>query len=234
MNNINPKNTDEIINDLNCNYGKIINAFFTNHSEGILKFAESISKCHKKLSLFENPDDLIQSKIDVVGFVFLVVDNVYTSVKLLTLGYFVPSGNIMRQSIESMFMALLLSHREKLNIGSERKPNEADFFQHYLKGSKETLSHNSFRHVQRNKDALGVNDKALDAFKKNRRFYSNLSHPNHLTLSSRIVSEEGGTFLIGGGYDENKKAVYDEQLNDRIKYTSIIPNFLDVIYSKIK
>jgi len=233
MNSINPKNVPEIVNDLSCNNENIINKFIDNHSKGILEFSELISECHKKLSLFENIKELTKRKEIVGGFIFLAIDNVYTSVKLLTLGYFVPSGNIMRQSTESICMALLLSHSGNLNLGTETKPLEEDFLQLYNDESSKARSYKSFWHVKRNKDILEVNEEALGAFQVNRNYYNGLSHPNYLSLAYRMVSENDGSFLFGGGYDENKKTDYDSQLYDRIKYTSIIPNFIEVMYSRV-
>ena len=224
----------EIINEIHSNYGQTINAFSANHSAGLLKFTELVCNCYKSQEIFNTENDMSQRVIDVGGYTFLAIDNVYVSVKLLVLGYFSPSGNCMRQSLESVCMAILLSHNGTINIGSVEKPKEQNFFELYSTGDKKTLSHNSLRYVDLNKEALGVNEKAISAFFSGKDRYNGYSHPNKLSLAFRMVDVEGGTFIVGGEYDEDKKPAYEAELRDRIKYVSILPDFVNVVYKTAK
>ncbi|MCH6583595.1 MAG: hypothetical protein IH808_11390, partial [Proteobacteria bacterium] len=223
MNTINPRNAQELVNELHSDYGKTINAFSANHSKGLFKFTELVCNCYKTFEFFNKDKSPSQRAIDVGGYVFLAIDNVYVSVKLLVLGYFAPSGNSMRQSLESVCMAILLSHNGNINIGTDKKPKEVDFFKLYSTGDKKALPHKSLGYVDVNKNALGVSEKAIAAFFVRKDHYNEYSHPNKLSLASRMVGVDGGSFIDGDEYDEDKKTAYEKELRDRIKYVSIIP-----------
>ena len=234
VNTINPRNAQELVNELHSDYGKTINAFSANHSKGLFKFTELVCNCYKTFELFNKDKSPSQRAIDVGGYVFLAIDNVYVSVKLLVLGYFAPSGNSMRQSLESVCMAILLSHNGNINIGTDKKPKEVDFFKLYSTGDKKALPHKSLGYVDVNKNALGVSEKAIAAFFVGKDHYNEYSHPNKLSLASRMVGVDGGSFIVGDEYDEDKKTAYEKELRDRIKYVSIIPKFIDVVYERVK
>ena len=220
------------MNELHTDYGQIVNTFSANHSEGLLKFTEMVCDCYKKLELFNKDKNPSQRALEVGGYVFLAVDNVYISVKLLVLGYFAPSGNSMRQSLESVCMAILLSQNGSINIGTNKKPKEVDFFDLYMEGDKKSLSHRALSYVDANKKVLGVSEEAIDAFFVGKDHYNDYSHPNKLSLASRMVGVDGGSFVVGSEYDQDKKQAYEKELQDRIKYVAIIPKFIDVVYER--
>ena len=234
MNTIDPKKVQDLVNELHDDYAKTVNTFSANHSQSLVQFTELVSKYYKKFELFNNEEKLSQRVIDVGGYVFLAIDSVYVSVKLLVLGYIAPSGNSMRQSLESVCMAILLSQNGKINIGTIKKPQEVDFFELYSAEDKKTLSHKSLGYVNINKEALGVRAEAIAAFFVGKDHYNECSHPNRYTLASRMVAANGGSYVIGSEYDDDKKPAYEKELRDRIKYVSNISPFVDVVYERAK
>ena len=234
MGTIDPKDVHDLVRELHDDYANTVEAFSNNHSRSLLEFTESIAKCYQKYELFNADKELSQRAVEVGGYVFLAIDNVYVSVKLLVLGYIAPSGNSMRQSLESVCMAILLSHDANINIGGAKTPNMVDFFGLYCTGDKKSLSHRSLRYVDINKEALGVRAEAIGAFFVGKDHYNECSHPNRYTLASRMVGADGGSFVIGGEYDDDKKSAYEKELRDRLRYISIIPAFVDEVHARAK
>jgi hypothetical protein len=121
MNSIDPRKVEELVSEIHDSYEDTIKVFSTTHASDILEFCKIVSKCHKKLQLF-NDGKTNSDRYRVVGrYVYMAIDNVYLSAKMLSLGYFAQSGNAMRQSLESVCMAILLSHRGKVKVSKIEK-----------------------------------------------------------------------------------------------------------------
>lgn len=222
---------EDLVYELHDSYEDTISEFSEAHSADILEFCEVIAKCHKKLQLFNDEKTHNEKGIITGRFVYLAIDNVYLSVKMLSLGYFVQSGNTMRQSLESLCMAILLSHRHKIKIGKMRK---VDFLDSFSKGESFTKAHKSLAHVEYNAMHLGVRNEAIKALLLGKDHYNECSHPNMYTFGSRCIDHDGGSFLVGGGYDSDKESAYRKEIKDRVKFAKILPNFIDEVVKRVK
>jgi len=226
---VDQRDVTALVGELHDNYRETITEFSNDHSESILKFCQLIVNCHKKLNILDKESD--NERIKLAGrFIFLAIDNVFLSVKFLSLGYFSQSGNSMRQSLESVCMAILISYSSEIEIGKGKKLN---FFEAYIKNYRNTRAHNSIRYVQRNIDILGIQDQAVDAMLGGKEHYNNYSHPNMLTFAARMINTDGGPFVVGGGYDVDKLSTYQQELEDRIRFTKILPDFICCILNNL-
>ena len=227
---VDQRDVTALIGELHDNYRETITEFSNDHSESILNFCQLITISHEKLSFLEKVSE--NERIKLVGrFIFLAIDNVFLSVKFLSLGYFSQSGNSMRQSLESVCMAILISYEDEIEIGKGKKIN---FFDAYIKNYRNTRAHNSIRYVQRNIDVLGVQAQAVDTMLAGKEHYNNYSHPNMLTFAARMISTDGGPFVVGGGYDSDKISTYEQELKDRIKFAKTLPDFICSILNNVK
>ena len=218
-----------LLGELHDDYRETINEFSNRHSESILNFCQLITISHEKLKLLDKSSE--NERIKLVGrFIFLAIDNVFLSVKFLSLGYFSQSGNSMRQSLESVCMAILISHEGEIEIGKGKNIN---FFDAYIKNYRNTRAHNSIRYVQRNIDILGIQAEAVDIMLAGKEHYNNYSHPNMLTFAARMINVDGGPFVVGGGYDSDKISTYELELKDRIQFTKTLPDFICSILKNV-
>ena len=229
MKSVDQRDVSALVGELQDNYRETITEFSNAHSESLLNFCQLIANCHERLNLLDKTSE--NERIKLVGrFIFLAIDNVFLSVKFLSLGYFSQSGNSMRQSLESVCMAILLSYEGEIEIGKEKTIN---FFEAYIKNYRMTRAHNSIRYVQRNIDTLGIQGQAVDAMLACKEHYNNYSHPNMLTFAARMINTDGGPFVAGGGYDADKLPTFQQELEDRIKFTRILPDFIGCILKNV-
>ena len=138
--------------------------------------------------------------IEVSGFAYVTLDNVYTSMKLLLLGYLTPSGNMLRQSLEAACMCILLATDAPLKVRGKR--DEIHFYEEYRYHKRFTRSHRAVELVKNNTDALEVNSEAIAQFVSGKQFYNEYSHPSKLTVASRLTGDDEDSWLIGGHFDE--------------------------------
>ena len=126
---VDPRRPSEIVNELHDDYKATIESFGSRYTAKVLAFAEHISNCHQKYHRFVAEESPTERMVEVRGFAYLTLDNTYTSMKLLMLGYLTPSGNMLRQSLEAACMCILLATDTSIAIGG--KKGEIRFFEEY-------------------------------------------------------------------------------------------------------
>jgi hypothetical protein len=130
-------------------------------------------------------------------------------------GYAIPSGNLVRQTIESICSAILCSS-EQLQYYQQV---EQDKFS--SKSSiKIVLKHAKKFHIDRN---------AMIRLKKIYEFYHNLSHSSLLTLGFNISAGNLGEIYIGPSFDKEKMIAYKKEMENRINLSKNITNVIEVL-----
>ena len=147
---------------------------------------------------------------------------------------------MFRQSLESICMSILLATDQKVDL-SKKKPN-IDFFNEFnqeynklLKNQKAstyyTLTHLSYGHVEKNATKLGVDTEAFEELKKSKDFYNKYSHSSILTMGARMTEVR---FRFGCGVEDLDLSIYAKEIDGRVNYAKIIPDFIETIYLKLK
>jgi hypothetical protein len=233
----NPAKPDEIVKELFNDNSEIINAFTDKFSKEILDFAESFSEAYKKylelnrLSIgTEN-----KQKAYVVGLTHLLFDNLLTSVKLFVMGFQIPSGNLMRQVIESVALTTLCSLRDNIRISIKKnKTKNIHFLTSFIENRAEAKSFKALQYLELNYQLLGINEDAIIALKKARRFFHNYSHPGIISLATTISFGTSDKVFMGGGFDKEKIHLYKKELIQRNNFCKILPNIIEGLIFRVK
>ena len=211
------------------------NGATSDYHEELLEFSEIISKCHKNYQLFNNIKNSTDRIIQVGGFAYLSFDNAYTSMKLLMIGYLTPSGNMLRQSLESACMAVLLATDCEIEIAAKKGKNrKIKFYEDFANDEKHTQSYKAVSYVDNNQEILGVNGKSISSFIKGKQFYNQYSHPSKMSMASRLTRANNISWLMGGGYDIGKKSIYDIEVETRVNYAEVLPTFIQEVFDRAK
>jgi hypothetical protein len=234
---INPARPDEIVKELFHDNSEVLNEFSDQFSKELLEFAESFSEAYKKYLELNHliKDTENKQKAYVSGLTYLLLDNLLTSVKLFIMGYEIPSGNLMRQVIESVALTTLCSVKDKIRISTkDNKTKDIHFYTSFINHESEAKSFLALKHLEANYGNLGINKDSIDALKKSRTFYHHFSHPGELTLSSMISFEKTGKSYICGSFDKGKIEQYKKEIVQRINFCKILPNIIDGLIYRIK
>ena len=234
---LNPARPDEIVKEIFHDNLEVINEFSKHFSKEILDFAEAFSVAYKKYlelnHLLKNTEN--KQKAYVGGITYLLLDNLLTSVKLFIMGFEIPSGNLMRQVIESVALATLCSLEDKITIRiNKNKTKDIHFYTSFISHKSEAKSFNALRYLEFNYQKLGINEAAIEALKKSRTFYHHYSHPGELSMAATISFENPGKSFIGGSFDKGKMPQYKKELEHRINFCKILPNIIDGLVYRIK
>jgi len=234
---LNPARPDEIVKELFHDNSEVLNEFSGRFSKELLEFAELFSEAYKKYlelnHLIRETEN--KQKAYVSGLTYLLLDNLLTSVKLFIMGYEIPSGNLMRQVIESVALATLCSLKNKIRISTEKnKTKDIHFYTSFINHKSEAKSFLALKHLEANYDSLGINEDAINALKKSRSFYHHYSHPGEFSLASTISFEKPGKLFIGGSFDNGKMEEYKKELVQRINFCKILPNIIAGLIYRVK
>ena len=124
---LNPARPDEIVKELFHDNSEVLNEFSGRFSKELLEFAELFSEAYKTYLELNHiiKDTENKQKAYVSGLTYLLLDNLLTSVKLFIMGYEIPSGNLMRQVIETVALATLCSLKDKIQISTKKNSNRS-------------------------------------------------------------------------------------------------------------
>ena len=150
----------------------------------------------------------------VSGLVYTAITLQIQSMKLFLSGHTVAAGNIFRQVLESIALALLCSSKR------------LHFLQRFI--DDQYSSNNAVRDLLRNAAKLGVLKDGLEVLKNAHDFYHKYSHPTKLTIASTIPLSGKGVY-VGASFDEDKVYAYKKEVKGRLGLAKIFPNFITAV-----
>lgn len=238
---IHPEKSENIINELTNPNNEEIDAFSNNFPEEIYKFGESFSKAYKKfLELWrftedENKKENGVSQKDYVTFLtYLILDNLFTSTKLILLGFQTASGNLMRQVVEGIAVVILCSLQKNIKIDTEGNVIERHYFKSLREKKYYTEPQKAISTLEQNKKNINISEHGLEVLRLIKNYYSYYSHPTVWSTRSFISNGKPGRMYIGGGFDDGKIQEYKSELQSRVALCDKLPELIDGLIKKVK
>ena len=134
------------------------------------------------------------------------------SMKLFISGYSVATGNLFRQVLETIALALLCSGKDLNTI--EKFMN------------KKYSTRKAVQDLIRHADKLGLNKDSVKDLKNSVSFYHKFSHRSLLTIASGMSFSKQSLF-VGSSFDQEKIESYKKEINGRISLALVFSNFID-------
>ena len=234
MKTVNVIDPRELVGAIFNDYSSEIESFSKYYSSELLEFCEIVSTCHKKHNLFSSIPSPSERALHVSAHIQVVINYIYTSMQLLMIEHVIPSGNMYRQSIEALSMAILLAHPGKIVFEVKKKTKEIDFFDSYKNEKAVARPHTALRHVQNNSVVLKVKADSIEKLKNSKDFLNNLSHPSKLSLA---LSQSGGNeskWFLGGGIRDLNSNIFKKEIDSRINYINILPSLFEELYRRVE
>jgi hypothetical protein len=141
------------------------------------------------------------------------------SMKLFLSGCPVAAGNLSRQVIDTVALALLCSSRE-LDIGSR-----------FLADSYNATD--AVRDLRLHQETLKLSPGTIQCLEVCQRFYHLYSHPTKMTVASYMSYSDAGLY-IGAAFDEGKLDFYAREIDCRVKLAEYFPGIVQKIRSNLK
>jgi hypothetical protein len=154
----------------------------------------------------------------ITGLVQAAITLHVNSMKLFLSGHIIASGNLFRQVLEAMSLALLCSGKE-LGVLEQ-------FMQGQYSGAK------AVAHVIREHKRLRLNAGALDALKQTQKIYNYSSHITHFTLANQM-SVSGEKTYVGACFDEGKVDAYRKEIKARLGLAGVFRSFIEGVKTNV-
>ena len=158
------------------------------------------------------------------SFLFYAFNSSLTSCHLFISGFPIPAGNLMRHYGEAAAMALLCSHHaidvvKRLDKDLEKFPVD-DALQLARK--------------KRNAELLKINSNAWKDLEDITKWFNKYSHSSVFSIATLWMFSKPSTFIVGSGFDEDKKESYRRQLQLRVSSMTVLPEIIGAVERNVR
>jgi len=209
---------DIIYNELTSDASEV-RAEFQKLFDGEAKvFAEAMARAIVEWRALDNEIGKDERKGYVSALVYAAITLHVQSLKLFLSGHMVAAGNLFRQVIESVSLALLSSGKE------------LDVLDRFI--DDKYSSNDAVRDVLRHWNKLGLKEDSLQALKATQDFYHRYSHITRLTLAN-LISFSGPGIYAGACFDNGKIDFYRKEVNGRVGLAKVFVNFIQGVKANV-
>lgn len=240
-----PQNPDEIIRDLTSPNKEELDQFTKQFPQEIIGFAESFSSAFRKYLELKhyaekNGDETISidQKDFIAFFCYQILDNLFTSLKTLLLGFQTASGNLMRQVAEGVAVVILFAASSEIERtcvrNGKKKIQRFNYYECFKKDKSYARAHKAISLLESNKEIVQISDYGIQLLKILKQHNNKYSHPNFLSTSSFISIGTPGKMYIGGCFDEGKVEWYKQEIDARTQFCMNLPGVIDGLILRVK
>jgi len=140
------------------------------------------------------------------------------SFKLFLSGSIVAAGNVFRQVLESIALALLCSGKDLGVLDRFMKDQYS--------------ANDAVRDVLRHRKTLQLNEDGLQVLRSSQDFYHKYSHITRLTLATIVSFSEDGTY-VGSSFDNGKIDAYRKEVAGRVGLAKVFANFVLAVKANV-
>lgn len=194
--------------------------FISHFNEEIEAFITAMASAYEAWQKYDKTVGTDRRRAYVAAFLFNALNNLLTSMKLFISGYSIPSGNLVRQTLEAIFTAILCSCK-KLQV--------------YQQIDRDKFStKDSGKLVLKHSELLNIKKKSIKEAMKLYVFYHKFSHSTLLALAHNISFTNSGTIYVGPSFDAEKLFAYRKEVSGRLNIAKTISNVIEGILMEQK
>ena len=182
-------------------------------------FADAMAQAFMKWRTFDNEVKGNEKRAHVSALVYTAITLHILSLKLFLSGQTVAAGNLFRQVIESIALALLCSGKD------------LDVLKRFMEDKYSSTA--AVRDVLRHDKKLSLKGDALEALKNSQEFYHKYSHVTKMTIATGMSFSEKGGLYVGASYDKGKVEAYTKEVKGRLSLAKVFPNFIDGVAANV-
>jgi hypothetical protein len=189
--------------------------FISHFKEEIEAFITSMASAYEAWQKYDKTVGTDKRRAYVAAFLFNALNNLLASMKLFISGYSIPSGNLVRQTLEAIFTAILCSCK-KLQVYQQIDRNKFS-------------TKDAGKMVLKHSELLNIKKKSIQDAMKIYVFYHKFSHSTLLALAQNISFTSSGTIYVGPSFDDEKLFAYRKEVSGRLNISKTISNVIEGI-----
>lgn len=182
------------------------------------KFSEVMAQAFMKWRLLDGELQSNDKRAYISAQVYMAIILHIHSMILFLSGYMIAAGNLSRQVIESIALALVCSGKD-LGI-----------LEQFMKDNYST--NRAVRDVLHHSRTLGLKDDGVKALSDAQKFYHKYSHPTTFTIAAGMSFTERDLY-VGPAFDDGKIEAYKKEVSFRVNLATIFPNFIDGVIANV-
>jgi len=182
-------------------------------------FADAMARAFMKWRTFDNEVKGNERRAHVSALVHTAITLHILSLKLFLSGQTVAAGNLFRQVIESIALALLCSGKD------------LDVLTRFMEDKYSSTA--AVRDVLRHDEKLSLKGDALEALKDSQEFYHKYSHVTKMTIATGMSFSGNGGLYVGASYDKGKVEAYAKEVKGRLSLAKVFPNFIEGVATNV-
>jgi len=182
-------------------------------------FADFMAQAFVRWRSFNNEVKGDDRKAHVSALVYSAVTLHILSLKLFLSGHTVAAGNLLRQVIESIALALLCSGKD------------LDVLVRFMEDKYSSTV--AVRDVLRHAKKLSLKGDALEALKNSQEFYHKYSHVTKMTIAIGMSFSEKGELYVGASFDKGKVEAYTREVKGRVSLAEVFSNFVEGVAANV-
>ncbi|WP_175905996.1 hypothetical protein [Burkholderia seminalis] len=170
----------------------------------------------------------------VAAFGLGTLDDLLVATKLLLSGKLAAAGNVMRQVVEGIAMAVLCAADAPLIVDRKKAgPVMGRYWELAWNSHHSVQAHHALRQLAWNAEQLRLRRLALERLERAKRHYNQFSHCGWATIASRADRHTPGLVYLGGHFDAGKLDVYQHEMQERIGLCSVLPQILTYLHESL-
>ncbi len=210
---------DTIFGELTSDDSEVRGEYLKHFEAHAKRFSESMAQAFIKWREFDNPIKGDEKRAHISALVYIAITLNILSMKVFLSGQTVAAGNLFRQVLESIALALLCSGKE------------LDVLRRFM--DDKYSSNDAVRDVLRHYEKLSLKGDALEVLKKSQDFYHKYSHVTKMTIAVAMSFSQKGGLYVGASFDDGKLDAYKQEIDGRVSLTSVFPNFVDGVAANV-
>jgi hypothetical protein len=209
---------DKILKEILLDDSEVRAEFLKNFKEDATKFSCAMARAFLAWRELDAKASEKENLKWVSALVFTSLNLHIQSMKLLLSGHLVAAGNLSRQVVEAIALALLCSGKE-LNV-----------LERFLEDKYSTSK--AVRDLLSHWERLSLLKEGVTALEDAQEFYHKYSHPTKLTIAA-IISFPEKNIYVGSSFDQGKLDAYVKEVNGRVGLAEVFENFVEAVKANV-
>lgn len=209
---------DRILAELTSDDKDVRAEYLKHFKSDVEMFSESMARAFLNWRSLDSSIQENEKRAYISGLVYTAITLHVLSMKLFVSGNTVAAGNLFRQVVETVALALVCSGKD-LGI-----------LDRFMEDKYST--NDAVRDAMRHAEKLGLNKDGVKGLSEVQGFYNKYSHPTHLTIAMGM-SFSTRDLYFGGAFDEKKLDAYRKEISVRVGLANDFPNFIDGVKANV-
>lgn len=207
----------KILKELTSDDTEVRAKYLTAFGSEVEKFSKVMAQAVVSWQSFDAEVKADDRRGHVSAWVLTAITLHILSMKLFVSGHIVAAGNLFRQVVETIALALLCSAR-------------LDVLDRVRDGKYST--NDAVPHLLRLADEIGLVKEAVKVLQEAQHIYNNYSHPSMYTIWAGVSSSEAVPY-VGASFDDEKMEIYAKEIERRVDLASVFSNFVDAVKANV-